>query len=102
MTTITLRKPQIRILKTLAWAKAPLSRSSISERAEVDIAWVGDHLGRTEKADRAAREAITGYPSLITLGYATVGETDVYGDGSTIEVTYSITPAGREAAKQVE
>lgn len=101
-TTIKLRKPQIRVLKALARARAPLSRAMLCERAEVDSAWIGDHVGKTDAVARTAREQLTGYPGLLTLGYCEVRETDLYGDGSVVETSYVITAAGREAAKHVE
>jgi len=99
---VQLRKPQQRILKCLARAKSWLSRAHISERAEVDIAWVGDHLGKTELVARTERERITGYPSLITLGYVETKSMDVYGDGSSTETNYRITQSGRQVIKQIE
>jgi Domain of unknown function (DUF4268) len=89
-----LRKPQLRILAALDKANSPLSRTKISENASVDIAWVGDHLGRHDADARKEREAKTGYPSLLTLGYAEGKTLDFEGKE---ERVYEITDAGRKA-----
>lgn len=89
---VKLRKPQQRILRVLSVARGSMTRQDISEIAEVDIAWVGDHVGKSDKADREARDELIGYKSLISLGYVEVRETSECS-------FYKITIAGRVAVQ---
>lgn len=85
-----LRKPQLRILATLAKTKEPLSRSEIAKRAKVDAAWLTEYVGSSDKKVRAKNDKR--FKSLITLGHVKATDSDG-------PATYSITATGRKAAK---
>jgi hypothetical protein len=92
-----LRAAQIRVLIVLKDVKGPLSRADIVERADVDIAALGDALGSISLPIRKKREAKCGYCSLLTLGYVTETILDIVGRK---ERCYEITDKGREVLSE--
>lgn len=89
-TSVDLRKPQIRILQTLAKTKEPLSRADIAKKAKVDAAWLTEYVGSSDRKVRLKNDKR--FKSLITRGFVKAEDSD----GAT---TYTITAAGRKAAK---
>lgn len=90
-----LRLPQVRILKALAKAKFLLDQQRISENAPVARGHLGDHVGLVDPKKREDREKVTGFPSLLTLGYVNLKR--IKQDGDMIVYKYEITPAGSKA-----
>lgn len=90
-----LRLPQVRILKALAKNSKGLTRSQISEKAEVDPA-MGNYLGPSDPAHYAAASKKYGFPSLCTLGYVKA-QLDKEESGKTI---YHITASGSKALEK--
>ena len=85
-----IRKPQLRILKILARAKAPLNRYMISERSDVPVSNIHGSLIR--------RSAHPDYPALCEMGWAKGREMDV--DGGT-ETVWVITAKGRRMLETI-
>jgi hypothetical protein len=83
-----LRKPQQRILQTLAKSNEPLSRAEIAEKAKMDPAMT-NLLGSPDPKIRAKNDKAH-FKSLTTLGYVKLIDRDG-------PATYSITPAGGKA-----
>lgn len=80
-----------RVLEALSQAKTPLTRQEISDKAEVDSAWVGDYTGSADAKIRARLDKR--FPSLVTLKLARFGSKER-------QVTYSISNAGRKALNE--
>lgn len=94
-----LRNKQIIFLQVLAEAAAPLPRPVLCEEANAHPTNVTSNaLGDVGEEARARREAVNGYPSLLTLGYVYTDEIDVDGKRETV---YGITLEGRSALKEV-
>jgi hypothetical protein len=105
-----LRAPQVRILKALSKAKAPLNQYTLCGKASVDPGWLPDALfGRIGDDDSKvgkyrteatplglARAEKIGFPSLLALKLVKCKLIDV--DGRT-ERVWEITPAGRKAVE---
>lgn len=97
-----LRKPQIRILKTLSKNSKPLTRSEIADKAPVDVATCVEYLGSDDDSVRKANDK-KHFPSLVTLGFvkATDGSPKKGKDGTFSDnagpTEYSITATGRKA-----
>lgn len=86
-----LRKPQLRVLATLAKSKEEgLTRARIAKRANVDLASLTEYIGSSNKERRLKNDAKMSFRSLISLGF--VKPTEV--DGVT---SYGITDKGRKA-----
>ena len=83
-----LRGPQVRILAVLA--AGPLTRKEIAEKAKCDYAWLSSWIGKLDAETRAESEKVTGFPSLLTLGYVSTEK----GEGP---AKHAITAAGRQA-----
>ncbi len=97
-----LRTHQIRVLRCLAAAAGPLSRSKISERVGITQTVVARALGYEDPDKRAAFEAndpCGGYPSLLTLGYCSFQELDIDG---LLETAYEPTKSGFQALEVVK
>jgi|TARA_R110000824_G_scaffold89320_7_gene219076 hypothetical protein len=86
---VELRKPQTRIMLALNAAKAPMSRTAISEAAPVDVATLVEYIGSHDDARRLKNDKK--FPSLLTLGLVkAVVQEDVRG------VCYESTAKGRK------
>ncbi|MCK9569152.1 MarR family winged helix-turn-helix transcriptional regulator [Candidatus Pacearchaeota archaeon] len=92
-----LRKPQIRILKTLAKANKPLTRAEVSEKAPVDVATCVEYLGSWDDATRESND-VKHFPSLVSLGL--VKHVDEDRDGRSV-IVYSITAKGKAVAAKL-
>ena len=90
-----LRKPQLRVLATLAKVKTLLSRKEVSEKAKVDKASLTEYLGSADEETRLANDA-KHFKSLVSYGYV---KQEVYVVEDREVVHYKITAAGRKAAK---
>lgn len=97
-----LRDAQIRILKVMAKARAPLTRVTLNEAvaavgdfptAEKFIQWMADPLGASDPANRPTAEGRCGYPSLLTLKYVSQKTIKIL-DKPTL--VYEITATGRK------
>lgn len=91
-----LRKPQVRILQELAKVKSELgglNRTELAERSKVAATWVVGYVGAESPESRTRGEALHGYTSLITLGFAKDKKVEVEGKK---ERLFQITVAGRK------
>jgi len=88
-----LRKPQVRILQTLAKSSKALNRSEISAQAKVDLANTTELIGANKDEVRASNDAKY-YPSLLTLKLVKFAASEVEGSKGTY---FAITPAGKKA-----
>ena len=79
-----INKPQVRILAVLAKSKVALTLSALSEKANVDRAFVGKYIGRNNLEVRSP-------DSLLTRKFVAPVATE---DGPT---AYAITATGRKA-----
>lgn len=97
-----LRKPQVRILKTLSKNSKPLTRSEIADKAPVDVATCVEYIGSDDDGVRKSNDK-KHFPSLVTLGFvkATDGSPKKGKDGTFSDnagpTEYSITATGRKA-----
>lgn len=93
-----LRKPQVRILKTLA-KFGPLSRNPLAVKAKVGKNQVVGLTGSATPEARKSIEAYHGYVSLITKGFVKAQVIDVDGKSERI---FEITTAGKKALSKTE
>lgn len=91
---LTLRKPQVRLLRSLSKAKGPLNRGKLSEASGVEYAWLCNWIGQPDADARANREKRWGFTSLLTIGLVKCKLLKVMDKD---EWVYEITPAGRSA-----
>lgn len=101
-----LRSFQVRILKCLAKAKGPLTRTQISEKAPAHPTnqtnlW---GIGLVDPDKRKEAEKKTQIPSLLTLGFVRErmipGELNDKGEEGRKERVYEITASGRKAMEK--
>jgi len=91
-----LRKPQVRILKVLAKAKKPLTRTEISEKGDVDHAMLNSYLGANDESVRARNDKKV-MVSLLTLKAVTFDAPES-GQG----MAYEITKTGKKLLAAVQ
>lgn len=96
---LTLRKPQVAILRMLAKARAPLSRPKMMEALPSMGAWLYNWIGQPDDAARLDREERWGFTSLVSAKLAKCKEVTVL---ESTEWGYEITPAGRKAITDYE
>lgn len=92
-----LRKPQVKVILTLAKAGKPLTRAQIAKAGGIDAAGLTEWVGSADKNTREANDA-KHFPSLISLGYVKVEQQDV--DGRDVMV-HSLSANGRKAAEKL-
>jgi hypothetical protein len=91
-----LPRPQLRVLKALADAGAPMTKAEITAKAKVNAGIVGDAIGRFDAESRAKRDEQLKRPSLLTRGYIKAVEAGA-GEGGKAETRLELTDAGKEA-----
>jgi hypothetical protein len=89
-------QPQIRILRCLMRSRSPLTRKEISERANVDRAWLTYYLGAARGSIRAIND-LAKFPGLLTLKYVKRHDVDGHTHKRRWDTVYEITQAGRKA-----
>jgi DNA-binding MarR family transcriptional regulator len=91
-----LRKPQIKILLTLA-KKDEVTRAQLAEKAGVDTAGMVEWMGSLNPEKRAAND-VKHFPSLLTLGLVKAEQHDVDGKDT---VLYFLSAKGKAAVAKL-
>jgi hypothetical protein len=102
-----LRLPQVRILAALRGAdpRVGLTLPELVKKTKVSAAMLLPALGRQDEDSRKALDTKLGFPSLLTLGFATIDKRPIDGaseDSTRTTTYYRLTAAGTKAAAKVE